>query len=1304
MGQGGPQPGTVRCARDSARGRRRWTSALALLVCALGGWLCEASWAAESSPIELRLRMAWGAGSRRHWEGTLRVAGATITDLHDIGVAENSAGSKYVDGDTIHIRPPGPTQYDGMDFTIRGDREARVVVELKPLDQPDAITRIDTPLAHFVDLYENQLLDEFDNRLLLRRAPGDVLRIKMDRDSLVFTPGESFAFEVVPHLLDVGANVALQLKVELFAARSDRELWSHQQSFRSDDNGRLSPLAVEPVPLPSQEGAYDIVVSIYRRPRLGVPLWRVVPIAQRKIQVVSISPKPPAAEPVPWKLRATVDETNPRWRLWTAQLPGWSRIPGLDQSKPLSNAAALEVTMLGSKFRQLAPGQWQAYPLEVANPHQPHLIEVEYPSHLAQSLGISIIEPNSAGEVAPIGIDSGVHVPRHFPDGPPQIERHRLVFWPKTNAPVVLLTNLHAESSAYFGHIRLYSGPATLPAAPLELTGDASEQRLVAAYFDKPLFPLNFSATDDYDATRQQSFDDWQKFYDGGKRLVEYLKYAGYNGAVICVARDGSAIYPTEVLPASPKYDNGVFFTTGQDVLRKDVLEMLFRLFDREGLRLIPAVYFAGRVEQIEAVRRRGGALVEGLTLIDGRGRVASTQYNPLDARIQGLVHRAFEELATRYGKHTSYGGVAVQLGPDSYLTFPDEEWGLDRATFARFLDSMSQSERAAELNSPAKRARLLESPEMKRAWLLWRAAELARMYSGLQHVAAADRPEARLYLATGELFQGRSAQRILQPRLVADDESSVAEAALQLGLDVQYYRDQPSIVLLSPQRLASGLSLNEQAANLKLASEAPEYFAVGANDPSYTAQLGSLFYHEYLNRRLPSFDAVSPFGAERTYTHLFTQAVPAGLHNRRRFVQSLATLDAQVLLDGGWFLPLGQEDALLPILETYRQLPREKFQLVTPRSEAQTQPVVVRQWNGAHETFIYLVNDSPWTASATIEIQCRAGARLQPIGRRDFAPPQVSAGSMQWSIQLAPYDLVAAKVTDSQARVEDWQVQIAPHVISQLEGQVRDVLVRAEQAISRPPLKALVNPDFETPAMGDEIPGWQFKKGAGLVTRLDDDQPYGGRHSLHLRSSGETLWVRSNAFRPPATGRLYVLVRLRVRDAENQPNLRVVLDDGEKFYWPFPVGQESSITKLPDGWGEDFLFPFEQLPLKDLEKLQIGFDLMGPGEVWIDDIELFDVWLQRQDRNSLMIASRLASKNLETYGRVTYCQQFLESFWPQFLLEHIPAPAPSVARAPALPDAPPTGPAADLRPTSESTQRRSKVDRVRELVPRIWR
>ena len=185
-------------------------------------------------------------------------------------------------------------------------------------------------------------------------------------------------------------------------------------------------------------------------------------------------------------------------------------------------------------------------------------------------------------------------------------------------APILLVSNRGEQQAAVYGKIRLLAGCEHLPKAKVAAPPRAG--RLLAAYLDRPLFPENFSAAQSLDSWSGRSLHDWTTFHNGGLRLVEYLQYAGYNGLMISVAADGSAIYPSELLEPTPRYDTGMFFGTGQDALRKDVLEMLFRMFDREDLQLIPSIEFAAPLPQLEALRRRGGRASEGIEWVGPDG------------------------------------------------------------------------------------------------------------------------------------------------------------------------------------------------------------------------------------------------------------------------------------------------------------------------------------------------------------------------------------------------------------------------------------------------------------------------------------------------------------------------------------------------------------------------------------------------------------------------------------------------------------------------------------------------------------
>ena len=102
---------------------------------------------------------------------------------------------------------------------------------------------------------------------------------------------------------------------------------------------------------------------------------------------------------------------------------------------------------------------------------------------------------------------------------------------------MILLANRRDDRPSLFGAIRLLAGPRRLPPARIE--SNLADERLLAAFFDKPLFPENFSSDEAPDVATRRTLDDWETFYQGAVRLVEYLKHTGYNGAVISVACEG---------------------------------------------------------------------------------------------------------------------------------------------------------------------------------------------------------------------------------------------------------------------------------------------------------------------------------------------------------------------------------------------------------------------------------------------------------------------------------------------------------------------------------------------------------------------------------------------------------------------------------------------------------------------------------------------------------------------------------------------------------------------------------------------
>jgi len=1284
-----------------------------LLVCGLTANTVAAE-------LDVRLRIAWGGGEARSWQGTIRVTSGQLTELLVLGLEADAPGSiQQVDRSTLRVFPRTPHSYDGCDVRVQAPEDAKLLISLSSDGSPAPAVEI--PISKAAQAFHNVELDDRNNRLLAQRAPGDTLRVKVSRDSLVFSPGEKFEAELSPTALPVAPSTTYLLSTTLQYARSDTELNRQEEEVRTDENGIIPPLPMS-FPVPLEEGVYDVRVALYPK-RLTTSLVRGKPIAERKIQFVVVAPAArilPAAQP--WRIADEVDPVNPRW--WDRlprfgslrKMPSWSNGP--IGSGPIRTRKHLEQTWV-----ELPTDGWQAYPLSIAAPGKLHMLEIDYPSDMEQTLGVSLVEPNAAGQVVPIGLDSGIDVPAPAAGKRQEVQKLRIPFWPQTRSPVLVLTNRHGEQTAVYGRIVVQAGPDELPALELPPVG-RQPQRLLAAYYDKPLFAENFSATEGLDPVTGRSLDDWATFYDGARRMVEYLQHAGYNAVVLTVACEGSAIYPSRHLEPTPKYDTGTFFELGQDPLRKDVVELVMRMCDRSGIQVIPAVQFSSPLPELETIRLTNPQQAIGLEPIGPDGRTWAERhglrrgmgvyYNPLDPRVQQAVRRVVDELAERYGKHPSFAGVALHSGSDTFTLLPEGGYSYDDITLAQFQNTYSVALPGGP-NRVAQRAQVLSGAQNK-SWQTWRAKNLSGLFTTLQEDVREHSQNAKLYITSADLLAGRNMQQWLRPTLPPGDDQH--EALLSVGLDPTLLSKDGPVFLPRPQRIASG-SPTPGKSMYAAWNESPELSALFTS----FGQGAAMHYLEPAPLQLPQFDSLSPFGAENTHTWFIAQIPPAGDTARQRFVHSVAAIDARTVIDGGWLLPLGQEKALREFAQIYRRLPPEPFRTVEPRiTGGRVQPIIVRTLRRDGRTYFYLVNDSPWPVTVEIDWQS-----ARPLHVESYAADRESSLTRDgtkstWTTRMEPFDLMAGEIDSADADVSAWRALIAKDVEDDLREQIRDLRQRTNSLRSPEMRNVLANPSFEMNLVDGEFPGWVHARGEGITVALDPSQGYRSPQSLHVvsrrKEDGQApiVWIRSEPFAPPPTGRLSVVAWLRVDDPSRQPKLRLAIEgklDGETYYRRANVGvseEGRQLKPLQKGWAS-YRFPLTDLPLSGLTDLRVGFDLMDEGEVWIDSVEVYDLWFEDNERDELLKYIAAADFQLSA-GQVGDCHRFLQSYWPRYLrqfvkLEESPLVGPAENQPPVVqtprPEQPraPAGASKTTAPTERSGARTSVLERVRTWWPR---
>lgn len=1302
VGQGGPRASWARTAPFARR-------QIGLCSLALVWLLLAAIWQplVRADEVNLKLRIAWGGGAERIWHGSVRLSNGEWSGLSALGIEADEPGSIWIDGSAIEIRQRSPRAYDGVDVKLTADLEAQLTIALAN-DNGEPPTQVSVPLRTLVQQTHSSPLDDVGNRLTIARAPGDRLRVETERDALVFSPGELFPIKVEPYLVDQGAN-KVRLLAHITSNPAGQSMW--HEEYEAGPEGTDTAITLR---VPEIEGVYDLTISATTPSgRIGRRIAQTLrkPLAERKIQFVVLEPRPaPSEAPATLTKVVEINPMNPRWWERFANLP---LMPGLRKG-PLGNgdAAPWEHPALGAMI-QLGPGgtapnlSWEAYPLPINQPGQAHVLEVEYPSDVPQAMGISLIEPNAAGAVVPIGLDSGVYVSDEEAESVPALARHRIVFWPRTKTPLVLITNRRQGARVVHGRISVLTAPPSqFSMLALGRTGGGSvlppafpdaqpPERLWAGYLDRPLVAENFSALEALDPTNRRSLDDWNTFYQGAGRLVTYARHVGLGGMMLSVYADGSAIYPSQVLQPTPRYDTGVFFTSGQDPRRKDVLEVLFRMFDREQLTLIPALQFAAPLPALEELRRQAGPESDGLEWIGADGRTwLATQaaqqglapyYNVLNPRVQEAMLAAVRELTVRYAAHESFGGVSLQLCPEGFSLLPGEDWGYDDLTIAQFERDTKLRVPASGTDRFAARSKYLTGPG-RAAWLQWRAAVLAGFHRRLRDEVEGRHQGAKLYLAGGTMLDNRQTQLRLRPTLPRS--TTLEEALLELGIRPQDYRDQEGLVLLRPQTLRP-----QAMAPPSKASDWESWLAPGEADRLFAGAHapGSLFYHEPQKARLSSFDAKSPFGTSNTHTWLVSQFSPSGDRNRRRFIHALATLDAHEMFDGGWLLPLGQEDSLREVLATYRQLPAQPFKTLA----GEFQPLTIRTLSRGGQSYIYLVNDSAWEVGATLTLDLPSDCHLEKLGESRASTLTRSPGSSQWQLTLRPYDLVAARFSSPRVTVRQAQVTTSEQVTLALQRRIRDLSARVRALGTPMPLAVLENPNFELPPGEGDVPGWSAEVPVGGTVQFDAQHKAAGAQSLKLTSNGPNTRITSGGFSPPATGRVAVEVRLRASHASRPPSVRIFLE-GEmgdaRFERHGVIPAVGAGATTPGEW-MNYSFPIGYLPQEGLDQLRIGIELIGAGEVWVDDVQIFDLAFEKTERYELSKLISLASVVLEK-RQLADCAQLLEGYWPQFLVANVPLAQSdtTVARTPAGRAQVPAPPA----------KKSTVLENLKEYLPRI--
>jgi hypothetical protein len=1223
-----------------------------------------------------RLRITLGGGQPSQWRGQIALDQGPLSELRIAELSADSSGSVWLEDGRLYLDSMSPRHVEGIEVGVRAREDAKLLVDISP-GADGAPLRTQIALSEALRSGVLLKLDDRGNTLKVQRAPGDALNLRTENRPLIFFPGEQFSFELRPDIAEAVPGTTLDIETTLTPARANDVLWKSDQRLDVPVGG---PAAIAMnVPLPQDEGVYKVRVAASRPPGFGK---RFLPgaatlLAEKSFQVVVFDAhRPDSEQPGEWESVLEIDPTSPRW--WD-RLPSWAQlrgIPGLNRG-PLGSIRAGAIDHPFGRFIRLpqpAPRgepHWQAYSLPLEAIGVPHLLEIEFPADQEQHLGISIVEPNPSGVVEGIGRGSGCYVEGLGRRGARARTTHRLVFWPRSQAPLLLLTNEHPTAAAHFGHIRVLkrSGPQLSSGARVPPTG-----RLMAAFISRPLVVESFDASNKqpkanafnrpFDASRE----DWQSHYQAAIRLADYLRYAGYNSAVINVLGEGRSLFRSEqITPVSNNVPGGprpAFFDA-------DGLELLLRVFDREQLALLPAVEFNAPLPALEALRRGSDPQTSGLEWVGSDGRTwletygaaggTAPYYNLLDERVQQAMLQIVSELVDRYGHHPALAGIAVQLSARGYAQLPPPEWGLDDATIARFERDTGVAI-AAEGPTRFATRHALVARQHAEAWRAWRAARTADFYERMAAIVRQGDDRRRLVLTSEESLDHPQWSDRIRPNILADNR--VHAALRDAGIDAKLREGSPGIVFCPAYYVGPTVPLRDRADEFEINAT----FAARNKKDSPAAD-AALFYHRAHEHWPVSLAAKSPFRFASDVTRLSLPIAYAGA-SRQAYVMALAENDFSILLDGGPLLPIGQEDQLRPVRAIIGQLPA-----AADAAQLEKQPVLVRTYTDATGVTLLVMNTSPWPANAQITLNLARAASLEPLvpqfdAHHAAQPIALAAGVRPWSVALEAYEVQAVRIPGGGAQVTDLRASVSELAHEELAERIAELTERDHGPRLYP---SLINPSCEALA-GNVLSGWTLVANAQTATaELDATGPHDGTTSIYFESRGQQAALESNSFPVPATGQFAMTAFLRGSAAPANAQLRIIIEadqPGRPYRRAVMVGgKQPAPYDLSDQW-RPYPLLVNDLPLGSQGQMRLKFEMVGPGEVWLDEIKTYDLlfpltFYSWQEIERLQLVKLIeAAQTFHEAGKITDCMRLLEGYWPRFLAAYTP-PLPRVAKQP---------------------------------------
>jgi hypothetical protein len=1155
--------------------------------------------------------------SNRSWDGVIRLAAGRIVGARTMELESGQCSLTRVAGDAVEFRAAGALSSGRVTLDIEAPTNAAIVVQLGSY-------RLQTGVAELLD---GSVTGQWrDGTVRLARDPNDVLRIQFDRPHLVYAPGEQAKFDLGLRLYSVDRRViATRVRAGLRRSREIGCTFTEEGKLQVNTHSSTpSPFHLE-VTLPAQEGAYDLVLRA--EPAGLEPIERAIPFAV--LHEKKPTEKPPADLVTTWLEEIDLSQ-GPAERPWYSRRALFDRTRGFGQLFWGGNREHGDAT---------PAGVLGAYPLHVVHPDRPHLLTVTFRPDAQLTCALAIREQDVEGRWFQRPVTSAVEV-RSNPFAAATAESHQVLFWPRTHSPTLHVQLDGAPTAGGVQSVRLHELPQGLPR--VEAREPTGARRLVGLHVGGLAALESFGGSRTRANPNGPALTDWLTFVESTLHLAEYAQFAGYNSLMVTALGHGSALFPSDRVDANLALDSGTLFDGAADPARKDVVELLARICDRERLALVPALRFDLPLPALEKKLadgqdpRRAGILLVGRNGdlprdTDDRGSADRTLYNPLNTAVQDELAHIVGAFAARYKDHPSFEAVALELAHNTCIWLPGLDWGYDDETVARFAKETTATlpATAADANRFAVWHQYLTGPAREQ-WTSWRARQLQALYTRLLAELQQAKPGLRLILAPQPLdsawapdlregtHQGRSVEDCLRAR----------------GLDLRHWSGPGEIIVLRPlaatHRDAAALHLNTSRELDELLAKVPGRGSIAAAE---TREFTATEAADRAERTAAAGSAAVHFIAPLTAT---------GRPAQRRFAHALAALDSHAHFEGGTLPMLGQEASLQEFARTCRALPE-----TTSRSQETNSPVTVRTFGHTDHSLFCVTNSAAYPVETELTVQGATPKTLTNVVSGAVAGGKATDKGLALRLNLQPCQSVLLRTPRADAAVTACRVQLAGNVEHGLKSRF-DRLEQANAVLGREATRTIdglpKNGDFETsPGEQKRLPGWQIAD--GTTWALDAETVHGGRQAVRISCDGATGALASEPFTPAGRS-----AALKVWLRAQQPGTRVRLafvatHDGAPFV-------RSSEVALGPAW-QEYLFRVTDLPGHGQMSLSVRFELVASGTLWVDDARLVPLPVSTEERNAITktIAAARKAWNDRRWGDFS---RLAESYWAMYLVRSV--------------------------------------------------